>query len=91
MDSITVEHNPAPAKLEVLGIYDWPQWSKEISTFDWTYETDETCYLLAGEVLVTPENSPPVLLRRGDLVVFPAGLSCTWEIRQAVRKHYRFG
>ena len=27
---------------------------------------------------------------KGDLVTFPAGMSCTWEIRRPVRKHYRF-
>jgi uncharacterized cupin superfamily protein len=27
----------------------------------------------------------------GDLVIFPAGLSCTWEIREDVEKHYDFG
>jgi hypothetical protein len=32
-----------------------------------------------------------VTLRKGDLVVFPAGLRCTWEIRSPVRKHYEFG
>ena len=26
-----------------------------------------------------------------DLVVFDAGLSCTWEVHAPVRKHYRFG
>jgi hypothetical protein len=26
-----------------------------------------------------------------DLVTFPAGMSCTWEIRTPVRKHYTFG
>ncbi|MFP3875020.1 MAG: cupin domain-containing protein, partial [Thiohalophilus sp.] len=26
----------------------------------------------------------------GDLVTFPAGMSCTWEIREPVKKHYDF-
>ncbi|HBH36717.1 MAG TPA: cupin, partial [Gammaproteobacteria bacterium] len=26
---IYCEHNPSPAKLEVIGVYDWPVWSKE--------------------------------------------------------------
>ena len=26
-----------------------------------------------------------------DLVVFPEGMSCTWEVHKAVKKHYRFG
>ena len=26
----------------------------------------------------------------GDLVIFPAALSCIWEITEPVRKHYKF-
>jgi uncharacterized cupin superfamily protein len=32
-----------------------------------------------------------VVLRPGDLVTFPKGLSCTWQVSKAVRKHYQFG
>jgi uncharacterized cupin superfamily protein len=87
---ILVEHYPSPAKLEVLGVYDWPIWEKEVSTFPWSYDTQETCYLLEGEVVVTPEGGEPVEFGRGDMVIFMAGLKCTWEIRQAVKKHYDF-
>jgi uncharacterized cupin superfamily protein len=90
MDEIRVEHDPAPAKLEVMGVYDWPIWTKEASTFPWTYDANEVCYLLDGDVTVTPNGGEPVRLRRGDLVTFPKGMSCTWEIREAVRKHYDF-
>lgn len=91
MSEILVEHNPAPAKLEVMGVYDWPVWRKEESTFPWTYDTRETCYFLDGEVIVTPEGGEPVRMGRGDLVTFPAGLSCTWEIVKPVEKHYDLG
>jgi uncharacterized cupin superfamily protein len=87
---ILIEHNPSPAKLEVMGVYDWPIWTKEVSTFPWTYDQQETCYLLAGEVTVTPDEGDPVQFSAGDLVIFPAGLSCTWDIREAVEKHYDF-
>lgn len=90
MSEIWIEHNPSPAKLEVIGVYDWPVWEKEESTFPWTYDQRETCYLLEGEVVVTPVGGEPVTLREGDFVTFPAGMSCTWEIRVPVRKHYRF-
>ncbi|HEY9650346.1 MAG TPA: cupin domain-containing protein, partial [Coleofasciculaceae cyanobacterium] len=49
------------------------------------------CYLLEGEVIVTPDDGEPVQFGKGDLVTFPAGMSCTWKILQDVRKHYRFG
>lgn len=91
MDPILVEHNPSPMKLDVIGVYDWPIWNKEPSTFSWTYDQKETCYLLEGEAVVTPTDGEPVTIIEGDLVMFPAGMSCIWEIRQAVSKHYRFG
>jgi uncharacterized cupin superfamily protein len=88
---IKVERNPSDATLKQLGVSGWPIWEKEASTFPWTYDDSETCYLLEGDVVVTPSGGEPVQFGKGDLVTFPAGLSCTWEIRQDVRKHYRFG
>jgi len=90
MKDILVEHNPSPAKLEVMGVYSWPIWTKEESTFPWKYDTQETCYLLAGSAMVTPDDGKPVQISAGDLVIFPSGMSCTWEIREAVEKHYDF-
>ena len=91
MGRILVEHNPSPMKLEVMGVEDWPIWTKEVSTFKWSYDQTETCYFLEGEVVVTPDGGNPVQLREGDLVTFLADLSCTWEVRSQVRKHYRLG
>jgi hypothetical protein len=91
MNGISVEHNPAPAKLEVMGVYDWPVWEKEVSVFPWTYDSNETCYILAGNVTVTPEGGEPVTFGTGDLVSFPAGMSCTWDIQAAIKKHYKLG
>ena len=87
---IQIDRQPTQADLDQLGIPDWPIWTKEASTFPWTYDSSETCYFLEGDVVVTPEGGQPVEMGQGDLVTFPAGMSCTWEIRQAVRKHYQF-
>ncbi|MFA7711695.1 MAG: cupin domain-containing protein, partial [Candidatus Neomarinimicrobiota bacterium] len=51
----------------------------------------EICYFLEGEVEVVPESGQPVKIKKGDLVTFPQGLTCTWKISKPVRKHYRFG
>ncbi len=88
---IAVEHKPSPAKLEVIGVYDWPTWEKAVSTFDWTYNSKETCYILRGHFSVTPEGGEPIYFKRGDLITFPKGLNCTWEITKPVEKHYHFG
>jgi hypothetical protein len=87
---IKVDHTPSEAGLKALGVRGWPVWTKEPSTFPWEYDSEETCYFLEGEVVVTPKGGAPVAMGKGDLVVFPAGLACTWEVRQPVRKHYRF-
>ncbi|MAT64912.1 MAG: cupin [Gammaproteobacteria bacterium] len=87
---IQVTRAPDAQRLNELGVYDWPIWEKEASSFPWHYDARETCYLLAGDVVVTPDGGEPVHIQAGDLVSFPAGMDCTWQIRAAVRKHYRF-
>ncbi len=70
---------------------EWGIWTKEVSKFPWHYDEKETCYFLEGEVVVTPEGGEPVRVGKGDLVTFPEGMSCEWDIRRPVRKHFRFG
>ncbi len=87
---IRVERDPSPEQLTALKVEDWPTWSKEVSTFPWTYDSTETCYFLEGEVIVTPEGGEPVQIGKGDLVTFPVGMACTWDIRCPVKKYYQF-
>jgi uncharacterized cupin superfamily protein len=91
MSEISVNHNPDDQALSNLGVSNWPTWSKEESKFPWSYDDKETCYLLEGEVVVTPDGGQPVEIKKGDLVTFPQGMSCTWDIKKAVKKHYTFG
>ncbi|RME59084.1 DUF861 domain-containing protein [Candidatus Parcubacteria bacterium] len=91
MSDIAIEHNPSREKLAELGVEGWPTWSCEVSTFPWTYEETETCYILEGRVTVAPDGGEPVTIGAGDLVTFPKGMSCTWEVHAPIRKHYRFG
>ncbi len=89
--NIIVEHTPNNARLAELNATTWPIWEKEVSEFPWHYDEKETCYLLEGDVTVTPEGGKPVRFGAGDLVTFPPGMSCTWKVHKAVRKHYKFG
>jgi uncharacterized protein len=89
--TITVESQPSADRLAELGVKTWPIWTKEVSQFPWHYDDREICYLLEGAVTVTPDGGEPVSFGAGDLVTFPPGLSCTWNITAPVRKHYRFG
>lgn len=74
-----------------IGVFSWPIWTKEVSEFPWTYDEPETCYLLEGDVIVTPAKGEAVQFQKGDLVTFPAGMSCRWKILSDVRKDYKFG
>jgi hypothetical protein len=87
---ILVEHKPSPAKLDVLGVEHWPVWRREPGSFPWSYGQTETCYVVRGRFTVTPEGGEPQSFGRGDLIRFPAGMSCAWEIHEAVEKHYIF-
>ena len=88
MDKILVERNVSSMKMEVMGAFDWAIWEKEVSEFPWEYKMTETCYLVEGHAIVTPEEGEPVEIQRGDLVIFPKGMKCTWKILEAVEKHY---
>ncbi len=91
MAEIRLERAVTEERLAELGVRDWPVWRKEVSVFPWHYDAAETCYVLEGEVIVTPDGGEPVRLGQGDLAVFPRGLSCTWDVRAPIRKHYQFG
>lgn len=91
MSKITVEHSPSEARLKELDVNSWPTWSKEVSKFPWSYSEQEVAYVLEGEVVVTPSDGEPVSFGAGDLVTFPSGMSCTWEVKKPLRKHYKFG
>ncbi len=87
---IKIQHQPRQKYLNELGVFKWEIWKKEVSKFPWIYDSQETCYFLEGDVLVTPDGREPVQMGKGDLVIFPAGMSCTWEITRDVKKHYYF-
>ncbi len=91
MSRIKVERKPSEDRLKELGVIEWSIWTKEASEFPWSYDESETCYFLEGEVIVTPDDGDPVVMGKGDLVTFPKGMSCTWEIRKDVKKHFVFG
>ncbi len=91
MVDIVVVRNAPEDELTRRGVRSWPIWTKEISVFPWSYDQPEVCYFLEGDVVVTPKGGEGVRIGKGDLVTFPRGLDCTWEVRAPVRKHYNFG
>ena len=91
MSEIAIEHNPSPAKLDVLYVEEWPIRTQDVSTFDWTYNEKEMCYVLKGKATVTTESGETVMIGLRDLVTFPQGLTCTWAVTQTMREHYILG
>lgn len=81
---------PERYDLEKSGVLSWPIWEKEVSRFDWHYDETEECYLLEGKVVVETEDGDRVEFEKGDFVRFPKGLSCVWDIKEPVKKHYDF-
>ena len=81
---------PKMEDMEKEGVLSWPTWEKEVSRFDWHYDNTEECYLLEGKVVVETEDSKRVEFGKGDFVTFPEGLSCIWDIKEPVKKHYNF-
>ena len=77
-------------KIVQRGIDKWPIWEKEISKFDWVYDSEERCLLLEGKVIIETKDGEKVEFGKGDFVTFPKGLSCVWEIVEPVKKHYNF-
>ncbi|RRT53210.1 hypothetical protein B296_00008333 [Ensete ventricosum] len=76
--AITVERNP-------------PEWACPPGRFPLKFDAQETCYLLKGKVKAYAKGSSEfVEFGAGDLVIFPKGLSCTWDVAAAVDKHYKF-
>ena len=81
--SITVKRM-TEQELAALGVREWPIWVCEPSEFDWHYDQQESCFLLAGEVTVR-SAAGEVSFGAGDFVTFPRGLDCTWQVSKAVR------
>lgn len=77
-------------QLKKMGVFSWPIWEKEVSRFPWVYDSIEECYFLEGEVTVETKDGKSVSFGKGDFVAFPKGLSCAWNIKKPVKKHYNF-
>ena len=80
----------ADEDLKNLGVDSWNSWSCGISEFDWEYDSDERCFIQEGKVVVTTDSGERVEINKGDLVLFPKGLKCRWQVVEPVRKVYRF-
>jgi uncharacterized cupin superfamily protein len=76
-------------EIQQLGITNWPIWEKEVSEFEWHYDYEEKFYLIEGDVTIKTKNKE-YHIEPGSLVTCSKGLSCNWEIKEYVKKHYQF-
>ena len=67
----------------------WGVWECEPSTFDWQYSDTEVAYVYEGKVRVKTDAGE-VEINKGDLVTFPKGLKCKWQVLEKIRKVYKF-
>jgi uncharacterized cupin superfamily protein len=82
---------PTKEELEKLGVDSWSTWGSDVKKFDWEYDNNETFYVLEGKVKVVTDDGEEVRFGKGDLVTFPKGVRCTWDVREKIKKRYRFG
>ena len=80
---------PTDEEIKQLGIDSWSPWQCEPSVFDWEYTSTETAYVMEGKVSVKTEDEE-VEIKAGDLVTFPKGMKCTWNVKEKIRKVYTF-
>ncbi|MFH1692411.1 MAG: cupin domain-containing protein [Candidatus Omnitrophota bacterium] len=76
--------------LKKMGVFAWPIWEKGVSKFDWHYDSQERCFFLEGRVVLETGDGKRFEFGKGDFVTFAQGLSCVWDIKEPVKKHYNF-
>ena len=83
-------------KIKQLGIPEvpketgvWSVWECDPSEFDWEYSDKEVAYVYEGKVTVKTASGE-TKIQTGDLVTFPKGLKCKWQVQDKIRKVYKF-
>ena len=73
------------------GIKNWPIWECEPCNFSWNYDDKEICLIIEGAASIKTEEGENYFIKSGDLVEFPKGLSCKWQVIKSLKKHFRVG
>ena len=63
-------------------------WQSSIARFNHHYDSNETCLLTEGQATVEYAGGS-VSFGAGDLVIFPKGLDCVWNVVVPVKKYAR--
>ncbi|MFP4378749.1 MAG: cupin domain-containing protein [Spirochaetales bacterium] len=73
---------------ERRGILEWPRSERSVARFSWHYDATEVAYIEQGSARIETEDGN-IEIESGDLVTLPAGLDCTWVIRETLIKRYK--
>ena len=65
-------------------------WEATPGSYHATYTAYEFVHLIAGKIIITPDGGAPVTVVAGDAFVVEKDFVGTWEIVEAVRKHFDF-
>jgi uncharacterized protein len=65
-------------------------WEATPGTYHATYAAYEFVHMIAGRIIITPDGGQPVTVTAGDAFVVEKDFKGTWEIIEAVRKHFDF-
>ena len=76
-----------PTEKETADFQNCPVWECRPSVFNWYYDNCETSLVIEGEATVEYDGGS-VSFGAGDLVIFPKGLTCIWNVKQTIIKHY---
>ena len=80
---------PGENFLNNIKIFKKPLWEHHPAKFNWKYNEKESCYIIDGEAIIVT-SCESIIISKGDFLIFPEGLKCTWEILKTIRKHYYF-
>ena len=67
----------------------WSVWECKPSVFPWQYDNEEHCYIIEGSAKITT-SIETVIIKKGDYVVFPKDLKCSWKVLGKIKKYYTF-
>ena len=73
------------------GIKSWPIWECEPNKFQYNFDDKEICLSIEGQATISTKNGDIPFIKAWDLVEFPAGINCEWEVTKSIKKHYRLG
>jgi len=64
-----------------------PVWGCGIGNFNWLYDDKIISWLTEGEATIS-YGGKSIIIKAGDFVIFPKGLSCSWDVSKPVKKHF---